>query len=103
MDEIVWSPQAIEDIVSIKSFISQDSPHYAEVVARKLVAAVDHLTSFPESGRVVPEFGDPALREVLWRNYRIVYQLGDVSLKIVTVFHGSLPFSRQWQEENEAG
>ncbi len=71
MAKVVWSPQAIHDLESIKSFVAHDSPHYADLLAQKLVAAVERLVGFPSSGRVVPEFGDPLIREVLWRNYRI--------------------------------
>jgi plasmid stabilization system protein ParE len=54
-----------------------------------LVAAPDRLVQFPESGRMVPEFGRPNLRELILRPYRIVYRLqGDV-LEIVTVFHAA--------------
>ncbi|MCP3977738.1 MAG: type II toxin-antitoxin system RelE/ParE family toxin [bacterium] len=77
---------------SIRSFVSRDSPHYAELLIRRLVAAVDRLRSFPTSGRVVPEFGDASLREVVWRNYRIVYRRVGRQVVILTVFHGSLPF-----------
>ena len=85
--EIVWSAQAIEDVESIREYISRDSPHFGSLVAESIVDAVERLRSFPESGRVVPEFGEPTLREVLWRNYRIVYRLSPKAAEIVTVFH----------------
>ena len=34
--EIIWSPQAIEDVVSIREFISRDSPAYGALVAGRL-------------------------------------------------------------------
>ena len=91
MAEVIWSPQSIQDLESIKSFVARDSPHYAGLLVQRLVAAVERLAAFPSSGRMVPEFGNPMLREVLWRNYRLVYRLAGSSVEIVTVFHGSLP------------
>ena len=91
MAEVVWSPQSIQDLESIGSFIAHDSPDYAVLTVQRLIAAVDRLASFPSSGRVVPEFADPVVREVLWRNYRIVYRLTGSEVEIVTVFHGALP------------
>ena len=44
---------------------------------------------FPNSGRIVPEFGDSAMREILWRNYRLVYRLVGENVEVVTVFHGA--------------
>ena len=93
--DIRWSPQAIRDVESIWSFIAQDSPHYGNLIAQRLVAAVDRLETFPTSGRVVPEFGDEAIREVLWRNYRVVYRIAGDVVDIATVFHGSLPMSEK--------
>lgn len=92
--EIIWSPQAIENVEAIKRYISDDSPIYAQLVAEKLVAAVERLGVFPEPGRVVPEFRDPRLREILWRDYRLVYRLSETKIEIVTVFHGAQLFPR---------
>jgi plasmid stabilization system protein ParE len=89
--EVTWSPQSLQDLESIKSFVAGDSPHYAGLLVQKLVAAVERLAAFPNSGRVVPEFGDPRIREIVWRNYRLVYRLAGSSVEIVTVFHGSFP------------
>lgn len=59
MAEIVWSPQAIEDVASIRDFIGRDAPTYAALVAARLVDSVERLAQLPESGRVVPECQDP--------------------------------------------
>jgi addiction module RelE/StbE family toxin len=93
--EVIWSPQSIRDLESIKSFVAADSPHYAGLLVQRLVAAVERLSAFPNSGRVVPEFADPKIREVLWRNYRIVYRVAGSSVEIVTVFHGALPLGKK--------
>ena len=65
MTSVTWSPRAIRDIESIRAFIAQDSPAYAEFEARRIVAAVERLHLFPESGRTVPERRDAAIREVV--------------------------------------
>jgi len=52
---LIWSPQSVKDIESIREYIAQDSPAHADLVVRKIVAAVQRLNSFPESGRMVPE------------------------------------------------
>jgi addiction module RelE/StbE family toxin len=89
---VVWSPQAIRDVESIRAFIAQDSTSYAELVARRIVAAVQRLHSFPESGRMVPERQDPPIREVIVTPYRIVYRLRSEVAEVVTVFRGSREF-----------
>jgi toxin ParE1/3/4 len=89
---VIWSPQAIRDVESIRAFIAQDSPAYADLVARRIVASVERLESFPESGRQVPERHDPAIREVIVGPYRIVYRLRPGVAEVVTVFRGSREF-----------
>lgn len=89
MAEIIWSPQSIEDVESIREFIARDSQHFGALTAQRIVDAVERLGRFPESGRIVPEFGDPSLREVIWRSYRIVYRTTPTAVEIVTVFHGT--------------
>lgn len=58
-------------------------------MVERLLFVVDRLEQFPRSGRVVPEFKRPNLREVLHRNYRIVYRLRDDSVEIITVFRSA--------------
>ncbi len=60
---LVWSPAAIEDVESIASYIERDSDWYAKAVATKIVETAESIPEFPELGRVVPEVGDPAIRE----------------------------------------
>jgi len=86
---ILWSPQALSDLESIRDYIAHDSPRYAELVLRRLVAAVDRLEEFPKSGRVVPERNADDLREIIVRPYRIVYRLRPGVAEIVTVFRAS--------------
>jgi plasmid stabilization system protein ParE len=59
---------------------------------RRLVAAVERLQFFPESGRIVPERQDPEIREVIVTPYRIVYRLRRGAVEVVTVFRGSREF-----------
>jgi plasmid stabilization system protein ParE len=89
---VIWSPQAIRDVEAVRSFIAQDSPMYADLVARRLVAAVERLQFFPESGRIVPERQDSEIREVIVTPYRIVYRLRRGAVEVVTVFRGSREF-----------
>ena len=93
MRTVLWTEQARADLAAIRAFISQDSPHYASVIVSRLIAATERLVPFPESGRAVPEFDDPLVREVVHRPYRIVYRLvGIDELHVLTVHHASLTF-----------
>ena len=52
-----------------------------------MIDASRRLADFPESGRSVPEFADPALRELLVSNYRMLYRVGEAVVTIATVIH----------------
>jgi addiction module RelE/StbE family toxin len=86
---LIWSPQAVEDVEAIRSYVARDSEHYASLLIERIVAAVDRLEAFPLSGRVVPEIGDESLREIVYRNYRIVYRVKPEAVEIITVFHAA--------------
>ena len=86
---LIWSPQAVEDVEAIRSYVARDSEQYANLLVERIVAAVDRLAAFPRSGRVVPEVGDQSLREVVYGTYRIVYRLKPEVVEIVTVFHAA--------------
>ena len=93
MRVVLWTKQAQADLAAIRAFISQDSPHYASVIVSRLIAATDRLAPFPESGRAVPEFEDPLVREVVHPPYRIVYRLvGITEVHVLTVHHSSQSF-----------
>ena len=90
MKQIFWTVQAQADLAAIHAFINFDSVRHADDTVRQLIAAVEQLVTFPESGRAVPEFEDPEVREIVRRTYRIVYKLvGSEHVHILTIHHGS--------------
>jgi len=89
LSKLRWSPQAARDLEAIRDYIASDSPRYAALVVERIVVAVERLTQFPESGRIVPERNDPALREVIVAPYRVVYRVRLGLVEIATVFRAS--------------
>lgn len=89
MKRVIWTRQAVEDVEAIKAYVARDSERYAVLLAERLVAAIERVGLFPESGRVVPEVGDAGLREVVHGNYRIVYRVLPEAVEVVTVYHGA--------------
>ena len=92
MTKLIWSPQSLRDLESIRDYVAADSPRYATLVVARIIQGVERLASFPESGRVVPERSDPQLREVIVRPYRVVYRLRPGVVEIATVFRASRLF-----------
>lgn len=92
MTPIRWSPQAVRDVEAIREYIAQDSQRYAQLTVDRIIASVERLRAFPQSGRVVPERADPEIREVIVGPFRVVYRYRSGAVDIATVFRGSRLF-----------
>lgn len=72
--------------------VSVTSPIYAEQLldgfSRHLHLAIDH----PESGRIVPELSDPAIREFIEGSYRLMYRIESDSIHVIAIVHGRRDF-----------
>ena len=89
MVKIIWSNQAIYDFKEILDYISRDSYEYAAVFSEKLLSKTKNLSNFPNMGRMVPESDDPNDKELIFKNFRIIYQVKEKSVEIITIIHGS--------------
>ena len=89
INRIDWSELGISSLEHIISFIAKDSPFYASSFTIKLLDIIDNLIAFPNYGRIVPEIKDEKIREIIFHNYRIVYQYGNHIITIVYVGHCS--------------
>lgn len=87
MVKIVWTPLAISDLKNIHDYISNETPVYANRMIEKFIERVDLLYNFPESGRIVPEFGQKSIRELIEGNYRIVYKIHADQIGIARIHH----------------
>ena len=87
MVKIIWSDLAIDDLKSIHDYISKDSTRYATEIIEKIIEKVRQLENFPKSGRMVPEFNNDLIRELIIDNYRIVYTVSEQFISIARIHH----------------
>ncbi len=73
--KLIWSPAARDDLHNIVMFIARENPERAMSFGYQLISETDRLHNFPELGRIVPEYGNQRLREIIFRPYRIVYRV----------------------------
>ena len=92
MTKIVWTDPAIRDLTNIHSYISRDSSVYADALVLEIFQFVDKLEQFPQSGRVVPELKEENTREIIVGNYRVIYDIVQSKVRILTVLHGARLF-----------
>ncbi|MGV3621941.1 MAG: type II toxin-antitoxin system RelE/ParE family toxin [Archangium sp.] len=85
---IKWSLRAQRDLRAIGEFIAADDPRAAFNWVVKLQNRAIAASRAPGVGRVVPEIRRADVREVLLKNYRIVYRVERRSILVLTVFEG---------------
>jgi toxin ParE1/3/4 len=91
MGKITWTEKASRNLHDIYEYISRDSEIYAARFVKSLIKAPKRLKDMPYSGRIVPEFENENFREVIYRNYRVVYRLvgKNKDVEILAVVHGA--------------
>ncbi len=89
MEKIVWTKLALRDVIQIHDYIAEDSLFYARQTIEKIFEKVVPLEKFPLMGRMVPEFNNENVREVIMGNYRIVYRITKKHISIVRVHHSA--------------
>ncbi len=85
---VVWSTRAAQDLDAIAGYIGADSPAYAGIVLKKILGQTRILEQFARAGRMVPEFDDENIRELLVYEYRIIYRLEKDQVLVAAVIHG---------------
>lgn len=84
---ISFADSAVADLEDIRAWYAElEVPEVGERLLREVVSQVERLTEFPESGRIVPEFGIAPLREVIHPPFRIVYRVGEGRVRVVRVW-----------------
>ena len=59
-----------------------------------VLAAAESLSVFSERGRIVPEVGSRAIREIFVYRFRLMYQVFSSDVRILAVLHGAMDFDR---------
>ena len=89
--KVVIAPRAIDDLRDIVLYITPDRPEAARRFGLALIERTKVLGDFPLSGKIVPEFKEQVIRELILTPYRIVYRIDEVA-KVVGVaryWHGA--------------
>lgn len=86
---LVWTVEAQERLWEVEEFIARDSLERAVCFIDTLIDHTENiLPDNPLAGRVVPETANPAIRELIFKGYRIVYRLTGDRIVVLSVFEG---------------
>ncbi len=89
--KVIWSEAAIADLQGICSYIAHHDPQAAHRMGRGILDHVHILASFPLIGPTYPRGARGTLREIVYRSYRIFYDVSEESrsVEILHVWHGA--------------
>ena len=78
---------ALADLESIRTwYAEQDVPEVGVRLTGEIVASIEALADHPDMGRIVPEFNQPFLRELVRPPFRIVYRRDPKHARVVRVW-----------------
>ena len=86
--KVLWSKESLDRILEIEEFIAVDNILKAEEFTDLLISKSFIIEENPEIGRIVPEFSDSTIRELIIKGYRLVYRYSKDRIDILTVFEG---------------
>lgn len=85
--EITFSVSALADLEDIKAYYQQlDAPVVGVDFVASIFEHTETLIDHPDIGRIVPEFGEAHIRELIHPPFRIVYLRGLNSAQILRIW-----------------
>jgi plasmid stabilization system protein ParE len=78
---------ALSDLLAIKAwYLEQGVPHIGQRFVSDIIARAQRLTGHPDSGRMVPEFNQPNIREIILPPFRVVYLRDTDCISLIRVW-----------------
>lgn len=87
--KVLFTPSARTQFLAALAYVRRDKPSAARTLRERVEKGLRRLESFPESGRVIPEFPDLPYREAIFAPYRFFYRVEATTVWIVAVWHSA--------------
>jgi len=86
--KIIYSKIALENLREIYDYIKRNSPYYAKYETQLIRSVIKKLKDNPLLGKKFEQSEDEFTRELIYRNYRIIYDLiKDNEINILSIHH----------------
>jgi toxin ParE1/3/4 len=86
---VVWTENAQVALDEVLAFIAEESLQGGQHILRAALDLAASLETLSERGRVVPEIGNPRVREVFVHRYRLLYEVAADEVRILAFLRGS--------------
>jgi len=85
--KIYISGSAFDDLERIKEYYTEEGvPHIGDEFVASIIEHIQTLLDNPDIGRMVPEFGEKKIREIIHPPFRIVYLRELSSVHVIRVW-----------------
>ncbi|WP_219702669.1 type II toxin-antitoxin system RelE/ParE family toxin [Marinomonas lutimaris] len=85
--EVRIAKSALADLQTIKQYyLEQDVPQVGIEYVSSIIERFEIVKAHPYSGRIVPEFNQSTIRELVYPPFRIVYQYQDEFITLIRVW-----------------
>ena len=87
--EIRISEKTKRQLRNIYNYYSENSIQYAEHFLEDFYKKIESLIEFPKMYSIIPQLEKHDIRTLLFRNYRILYQIDEDEelIKVVAILH----------------
>jgi plasmid stabilization system protein ParE len=85
---LVYSVEAVADLVRLREFISAHDPAAAARIADELISRIVLVCRFPEMGKSVQLAPDPAIvRDAIFGKYVVRYTIHPTAIVVLRIWH----------------
>jgi len=100
---VSFAESALSDLAGIQEWYAEEGvPEVGDRIVAEIFQRVEILADHPDIGRVVPEFDQTFLRELIHPPFRIVYRRDPLRVRIVRIWRSErllrLPASAKAQD-----
>ena len=85
--KILWTLHAFEDLKGFIEWIQSENPRSAQTWAGQLLERIEKLAAYPQLGRSIPELEASRYREIIFGDYRMIYEIQGKTIGIIRILH----------------
>ena len=86
---VTLADSAVHDLEdTVAHYVEQGVPNVGADLVAKILDRIETLREYPDVGRIVPEFENPRLRELIHPPFRMVYRRDTDTARVVRIWRG---------------
>ncbi len=86
---VTLADSAVRDLEGIVAFyVEQGVPNVGADLVAEILDRIETLREYPDVGRIVPEFENARLRELIHAPFQIVYRRDPNAVRVVRIWRG---------------